>query len=107
VAESPEWGRVNVVPLDDRVAALEEAVFGSTAETPVPGQMWKRGIAPGYAWKVCSISGGMVHLELYREHFDGVTATLQNPRRELADAYMDWPVDRWRRLVESERLTLR
>jgi hypothetical protein len=102
VAESPEWGRVNVVPLDDRVAALEEAVFGSTAETPVPGQMWKRGIAPGYAWKVCSIAGGMVHLELYREY-----ATQTPARWELADAYMDWPLDRWRRLVESERLTLR
>jgi hypothetical protein len=104
VAESPEWGRVNVVPLDDRVAALEEAVFGSTAETPVPGQFWKRGIAPGYAWKVCSIAGGMVHLELYRRLPSW--AVLDNDW-ELADAYMDWPVDRWRRLVEGERLTLR
>jgi hypothetical protein len=105
VAESPEWGRVNVVPLDDRVAALEEAVFGSTAETPVPGQMWRRGIAPGYAWKVCSIAGGMVHLELYRAQ--RLINEWLGHDWLLADAYMDWPVDRWRRLVESERLTLR
>jgi hypothetical protein len=95
----PDYERVNVVPLDDRVAALEEAVFGSTVETPVPGQMWRRGIARGYAWKVCSIAGGMVHLELYGESHEQTVW-------ELADAYMDWPVDRWCRLVESERLTV-
>jgi hypothetical protein len=59
---------------------------------PQPGRRYTVSRDPRYAWKVTAIAFDKIHLELF---FEG----------EVADSYLDWPLDRWHRLVDMEGLT--
>jgi hypothetical protein len=64
----------------------------SVVDRPQPGHRYTVGRDPRYAWKVTAIAFDKIHLELF---FEG----------EVADSYLDWPLDRWHRLVDMEGLT--
>jgi hypothetical protein len=64
----------------------------SVVDRPQPGRRYTVGRDPRYAWKVTAIAFDKIHLELFFEE-------------QVADSYLDWPLDRWHRLVDMEGLS--